>query len=168
VEVLCDLPNVDVEYTVTDLSYSLASRLAQSFSYKNMVAKMFDISRSPSEHGLQLGHYDIITGFNVLHAVPDLNSCLSNLHSLLSSDGCILAVDSDGAAYTSDSPRPGIIWGDFVWGSFQGWFGYTDDRDHCTIDRTAWQKRLTETGFSNIEICLEDAGMCILFKAKKA
>ena len=77
-------------------------------------------------------------------------------------------LDSDGAAYTSNPPRPGMIWADFIWGSFQGWFGYTDDRAHCTVDETAWRKRLTETGFSDIEICLEDAGLCILFKARKA
>ncbi|KAF8920772.1 polyketide synthase [Mucidula mucida] len=168
VEALCDMPNADVEYTVTDLSYSLASSLAQSFSYKNMVAKMYDLSKTPSEQGIQLGHYDIITGLNVIHAVPNLDATLHDLNSLLAPGGRILIVDTDGTARSSSPPRPGAIWNDFIWGCFQGWFGYTDDRMHCTIDEKEWRKRLTATGYSNIQVCHEDAGTCILFEAEKA
>lgn len=73
------MPNADVEYTVTDLSYSLANSLAQSSSYKNMVAKMYDLSKTPTEQNLELGYYDVITGLNVIHAVPDLNATLADL-----------------------------------------------------------------------------------------
>ncbi|KAJ7622843.1 polyketide synthase [Mycena polygramma] len=168
VEALCDMPDADVEYTVTDLSYSLATDLAQSFSYKNMVAKMYDLSKTPAEQGLQLGHYDVITGLNVIHAVPDLNATLLDLHSLLAPGGRILVVDTDGTARSANPPRPGAIWNDFIWGSFQGWFGYTDDRSHCTIDESEWITRLGATGYSDIKICHEDAGTCILFEATKA
>ncbi|KAJ7153578.1 polyketide synthase [Mycena crocata] len=167
VEALCDMPNADVEYTVTDLSYSLAASLAESFTYKNMVAKMYDLSKTPAEQGLQLGHYDVITGLNVIHAVPDLNETLRDLNSLLAPGGRILVVDTDGTARSSNPPRPGAIWNDFVWGSFQGWFGYTDRRAHCTIDEKEWRERLTETGYSNINVCHEDAGTCILFEAER-
>jgi len=168
VEALCDMPNADVEYTVTDLSYSLASSLAQSFTYKNMVAKMYDLSKTPAEQGLQLGHYDIITGLNVIHAVPDLNATLLDLNALLAPGGRLLIVDTDGTARSSNPPRPGAIWNDFIWGSFQGWFGYTDDRAHCTIDEKEWRTRLTVTGYSNVKVCHEDAGTCIMFEAEKA
>ncbi|KAF9016931.1 polyketide synthase [Hymenopellis radicata] len=167
VEALCDIPNTDVEYTVTDLSYSLANSLAESFSYKNMVAKMYDLSKTPSEQSLQLGYYDVITGLNVIHAVPDLNATLLDLNSLLAPGGRILVVDTDGTARSSNPPRPGAIWNDFIWGCFQGWFGYIDDRTHCTIDEKEWRRRLAATGYSNIQICHEDAGTCILFEAEK-
>ncbi|KAF7358619.1 Polyketide synthase [Mycena sanguinolenta] len=168
VEALCDMPNVDVEYTVTDRSYSLASNLAQCFTYKNIVAKMYDLSKTPAEQGLQLGHYDIITGFNVIHAVPDLNATLHRLNSLLLPGGHLLIVDTDGAARSANPPRRGAIWNDFIWGSFQGWFGYTDDRVHCTIDEQEWRTRLTATGYSNITVCHEDVGTCIMFAAERA
>ncbi|KAF7351064.1 Polyketide synthase [Mycena sanguinolenta] len=167
VEALCDMPNAEVEYTVTDLSYSLASSLAQSFTYKNMVAKMYDLSKTPAEQGLQLGHYDIITGLNVIHAVPDLNATLRDLNSLLAPGGRLLVVDTDGTARSANPPRPGAIWNDFIWGSFQGWFGYTDDRAHCTIDEKEWRARLTATGYSNVKVCHEDAGTCIMFEAER-
>ncbi|KAF8178693.1 polyketide synthase [Mycena galopus ATCC 62051] len=168
VEALCDMPNADVEYTVTDLSYSLASSLAESFTYKHMVAKMYDLSKTPAEQGLQLGHYDIITGLNVIHAVPDLNATLRDLNSLLAPGGRLLVVDTDGTARSANPPRPGAIWNDFIWGSFQGWFGYTDDRAHCTIDEKEWRTRLAATGYSNIKVCHEDAGTCIMFEAERA
>jgi SAM-dependent methyltransferase len=165
---LCDIPGADVEYTVTDLSYSLASSLAESFTYKHMVAKMYDLSKTPAEQGLQLGHYDIITGLNVIHAVPDLNTTLVDLNSLLAPGGRLLIVDTDGTARSANPPRPGAIWNDFIWGSFQGWFGYTDDRAHCTIDEKEWRTRLAATGYSNVKVCHEDAGTCIMFEAVKA
>ncbi|KAK7057599.1 polyketide synthase [Favolaschia claudopus] len=167
VEALCDMPNADVEYTVTDLSYALASSLAQSFTYKNMVAKMYDLGKTPTEQGLQLGHYDIITGLNVIHAVSELDATLRDLHTLLAPGGRLLFVDTDGTARSSNPPRPGAIWNDFIWGSFQGWMGYTDDRPHCTIDERQWRDRLTATGYSNVKICHEDAGTCIMFEAEK-
>ncbi|KAF8125881.1 S-adenosyl-L-methionine-dependent methyltransferase [Mycena galopus ATCC 62051] len=153
VEALCDMPNADVEYTVTDLSYSLASSLAESFTYKNMVAEI---------------HYNIITGLNVIHAIPDLNATLRDLNTLLAPGGRLLVVDTDGTARSANPPRPGAIWNDFIWGSFQGWFGYTDDRAHCTIDEKQWRTCLAATGYSNIKVCHEDVGTCIMFEAEWA
>jgi len=168
VEALCDMPNADVEYTATDFSYSTASSLAQSLTYKNMVAKAYDIFKKPAEQGLRLGHYDLILGLNAIHAVPELNATLLDLNTLLAPGGRLLIVEMDGAARTSNPPRPGAIWNDFIWGSFQGWFGYTDDRAHCTIDEKEWRHRLTATGYSDVKVCHEDVGSCILFEAEKA
>ncbi|KAJ7364692.1 hypothetical protein DFH08DRAFT_1017230 [Mycena albidolilacea] len=150
VEALCDMPDADVEYTVTDLSYSLANSLAQSFTYKHMVAKLYDLSKTPAEQGLQLGHYDLITGLNVVR--PSATSMRSSRRA---------------GGSCANPPRLGAIWNDFIWGSFQGWFGYTDDRTHCTIDETDWRTRLAATGYANIKVCHEDAGTCILFEAEK-
>ncbi|KAK7039784.1 polyketide synthase [Favolaschia claudopus] len=168
VETLCDIPGANVEYTVTDLSFSLAKSLAQSFTYKHMVAKMYDLTKPPAEQGLELGYYDIITSLNCIHAVGDLNATLRDLHSLLAPGGRLLIVDTDGSTRSTDPPRPPAIWNDFVWGSFQGWFGFTDGRSHCTIDEGEWHSRLGDTDYINVQICLEDAGSCLLFEAEKA
>ncbi|KAF8185089.1 hypothetical protein K438DRAFT_1974293 [Mycena galopus ATCC 62051] len=111
------------------------------------------IMESParSEPWLQLGHYDIITGLNVIHAVPDLNATLHDLNTLLAPGGRLLVVNTDGTARSANPPRPGAIWNDFIWGSFHGLFGYTDDRAHCTIDEKEWRIRLAVTGYSNIK-----------------
>lgn len=162
------MKNVDVEYTVSDMSALLASRLAQSYSYKNMPSKMYDISKPAAEQGLELGYYDIITGLNVLHAVPDIRDTLSNLNSLLKPGGRMLVIDSDGDAYWANPPWPGMIWSDYVFGSFFGWFGYTDDRKHCTMGCSGWNKCLIDTGFRpDTEFCTEDAGMTLMFHARK-
>ncbi|KAK7044311.1 polyketide synthase [Favolaschia claudopus] len=168
VETLCDIPGANVEYTVTDLSFSLAKSLAQSFTYKHMVAKMYDLTKSPAEQGLELGYYDIITSLNCIHAVGDLNTTLCDLNSLLGPGGRLLIVDTDGSTRSTDPPRPPAMWNDFVWGSFQGWFGFTDGRSHCTIDEGEWRSRLRDTEYANVQICLEDAGSCLLFEAEKA
>ncbi|KAF8149650.1 polyketide synthase [Mycena galopus ATCC 62051] len=158
IETLCDIPNCQVEYTVTDLSFSLAADLAESFTYKNITPRILDISKPPAEQGLQLAHYDVITGFNVVHAVADLNATLLHLNTLLAPGGHLLVVDTDGSARTSNPLRAGAIWNDFVWGSFQGWFGFTDDRAHCTMDEDQWRDRLSTTGYGNVTVCREDAG----------
>ncbi|KAF8184613.1 S-adenosyl-L-methionine-dependent methyltransferase [Mycena galopus ATCC 62051] len=167
VEALCDMPNADVEYTATDLSYSLASSLAESFTYKNMVAKMHDLSKTPAEQGLQLGHYDIITGLNVIHAVPDLNATLHDLNTLLAPGGRLLVIDTDGTARTANPPRPGAIWNDFIWGPSRDGLA-TRMIAHCTIDEKEWCTRLVATGYSNIKVCHEDAGTCIMFETERA
>ncbi|KAK7039743.1 polyketide synthase [Favolaschia claudopus] len=168
VESLCDIPGANVEYTVTDLSFSLAKSLAQSFTYKHIGAKMYDLTKPPAEQGLELGYYDIITSLNCIHAVGDLNATLRDLHSLLAPGGHLLIVDTDGSTRSTDPPRPPAIWNDFVWGSFQGWFGFTDSRNHCTIDEAEWRTRLGDTGYANIQVCQENAGISLLFEAEKA
>ncbi|KAK7039778.1 polyketide synthase [Favolaschia claudopus] len=168
VETLCDIPGANVEYTVTDLSFSLAKSLAQSFTYKHMVAKLYDLTKPPAEQGLEQGYYDIITSLNCIHAVGDLNATLRDLHSLLAPGGRLLILDTDGSTRSTDPPRPSAIWNDFVWGSFQGWFGFTDSRSHCTIDEAEWRTRLGDTGYANIQVCQENAGISILFEAEKA
>ncbi|KAK6974313.1 polyketide synthase [Favolaschia claudopus] len=168
IETLCDIPGGNVEYTVTDLSFSLAKSLAQSFTYKHMDAKMYDLTKPPAEQGLQLGYYDIITSLNCIHAVGDLNTTLCDLNSLLTPGGHLLVVDTDGSIRSTDPPGRAAIWNDFVWGSFQGWFGFTDGRSHCTIDGAEWCTRLGDTGYANVQICLEDTGSSLLFEAEKA
>jgi SAM-dependent methyltransferase len=163
VDAMGDLRNRAMEYTVSDLSPLLASRLAQSFKHTSqMVAKTYDISKPPLEQGLVLEQFDIILGLNVIHAAPDLKDTLSHLFSLLAPGGHLLAVDFDG---TLGNEASGKIWTDYIFGTFPGWFGFTDERAHCTCSPEEWKQVLEAVGYMDVRFCQEDAAMSLLIDA---
>ncbi|KAI0313261.1 hypothetical protein OF83DRAFT_1286326 [Amylostereum chailletii] len=144
-----------VEYTITDVSLTLMTQLATESSYKYLIPRPFDLSQSPSSQGFSPEYYDIIVAHQVLHAVPTLETSLTTLHSLLVPGGFLIAVELDGASWAS---TPGSLWHDWVFGSFSEWFGYADERLHCSVSPADWKRKLGETGFSNVLSSEEDGG----------
>ncbi|KAJ7218352.1 hypothetical protein GGX14DRAFT_356888 [Mycena pura] len=136
-----------VEYTVTDISYTI--------TYVSIIPKAYDISRDPHDQGIHSETYDMVVALRVLHAAPSITTCLASLKNLLVPGGCLLTVELDGTAWVDN---PGSVWTDFVFGSFPEWFGYIDDRDHCTMSPPRWKKKLETVGFINVQTCVESGG----------
>lgn len=144
VDVMKEYPDMIIEFIVSDVSKELLPRMA----YSRCQYKSFDLSRSPAEQGLQLGSFDAILGFHVLHVVPDMQCSLEALNTLLVPGGSLLIGDLRGDSWASR--QPGSIWFDFVFGSFAEWFSFTDGRSHCTMSPQTWSGLLRRTGFGHV------------------
>ncbi|KAJ6492293.1 hypothetical protein C8R45DRAFT_1137473 [Mycena sanguinolenta] len=163
VQVLQQRPHLLAEYTVTDASYALVAELARTIPYHKITPNIYDLTKDPSPQGLRLGSYDVVVALHVLHAVPDIQFCLSSLQSLLVPGGTLLVIEFDG---TSWGEKPGNVWLDCVFGSFPEWFGFEDGRTHCTMPPQAWMSTLQELGFVNGHASI-DGGQNFLFTAQK-
>ncbi|KAF7358664.1 Polyketide synthase [Mycena sanguinolenta] len=164
VEVLQQKPHLLAEYTVTDASYALVAELARTIPYHKITPNIYDLTEDPSRQGLRLDSYDVVVALHVLHAVPDIQFCLSSLKNLLVPGGTLLVIEFDG---TSWGEKPGNVWLDCVFGSFPEWFGFEDGRTHCTMAPQTWMDTLQDLGFVNSHASI-DGGQNFLFTAQKS
>ncbi|KAF7371222.1 Polyketide synthase [Mycena sanguinolenta] len=163
VEVLQRKPHLLAEYTVTDTSYALVTELACTLPYHKITPNIYNLAKDPSRQGLRLESYDVVVALHVLHAVPDIQFCLSSLQSLLVPGGTLLVIEFDG---TSWDEKPGSVWLDCVFGSFPEWFGFEDGRTHCTMPPQTWMNTLQDLGFVNGHASI-DGGQNFLFTAQR-
>ena len=143
-KVIQEFPSAVIQFVVSDVSKEILPRIP----YGRCRYVSFDLSKPPKSQGFDMGSFDIITGFNVLHVVSDIASSLVMLNDLLIPGGCLLIGDLNGDSWTSHAP--GSIWFDYIFGSFAEWFAFTDDRSHCTISPQDWRRRLHAAGFNHI------------------
>lgn len=140
-----------VEYTVTDVSYSLVQDLATSLELDRLIPKVYDVTKDPYSQGYSSESYDIIVAYHVLHVAPELKTLTLRLHDLLVPGGFLLAVEVDN---TSWSDKPGAAWMDFTLGSFAEWFSYLDGRDHCSMSPSQWEALLQSSDFYNFSMII--------------
>ena len=129
------LQNRDVTYHVSDISRSFVVDLeseAKRRGFDFMSFGSFDISKEPTQQGLDAGSFDVILGLNVVHATPDLDATLQNLKSLLAPGGVLCLVESVRASR----------WANLVWGLAEGWWCFDDRyRDELAlVDLDTWDK----------------------------
>lgn len=148
-----------IEYTVTDVSYSLVADLVQSLQSERFIPKAYDATRDPFLQGFSTESFDIIIAYHVLHVAPDLHSLGQQLNDMLVPGGFLLATEVDNTSWSS---KHGTIWMDFVFGSFAEWFNYQDHRDHCSMTPGQWNSLLQSTGFINFS-SIVGSGNCLDF-----
>jgi SAM-dependent methyltransferase len=139
-----EFPSVIIQFVVSDVSKELLPRM----TYSRCRYVSFDLSKPPEPQGFKPASFDVITGFHVLHVVEELTPSLAVLNDLLVPGGSLLIGDLNGDSWTSRAP--GSLWFDFVFGSFAEWFGFTDNRSHCTISTQQWRQRLHTAGFGQV------------------
>ncbi|CCM06115.1 uncharacterized protein FIBRA_08364 [Fibroporia radiculosa] len=148
-----------VDYVCTDVSISLAHEATAKSPWPTIMAKAFDLNVAISEQNLDPCSFDIVVGFDVLHATPDIHATLTKLRHLLCPGGHLAILELDGGCFASKAI--GTIWMDFIFGSFQEWFGVVDDRigsAHCTLTPSQWRDALAEVGFSDTLLFTSDGG----------
>jgi acyl transferase domain-containing protein/NADPH:quinone reductase-like Zn-dependent oxidoreductase/SAM-dependent methyltransferase/acyl carrier protein len=134
-----------VEYHFTDISQTSLSRArdqAVQRGLRDVQFARFDISQPPEPQGFRPGSYDLVLGYNVIHATPDLVQTTKYLRSLLSEDGGLVLVEMMNA------PR----WIDLIWGLSDGWWAFTDRQRRQwspLVPLEEWEKVLAESGFSS-------------------
>jgi len=117
--VLEALGGTAVDYTFTDLGSSFVERARQASSqrgYQDVHFSVLDISRDPTRQGLDQTSFDIVIGYNVVHATPDIRASVQNLAHLLVPDGVMLLVE------TVIPSRLDLL----IWGLTEGWWVYDD------------------------------------------
>jgi acyl transferase domain-containing protein/NAD(P)-dependent dehydrogenase (short-subunit alcohol dehydrogenase family)/acyl carrier protein len=136
--------NGKVEYHFTDISLAFVSQArdkAAKRGLRDARFARFDISQPPEPQGFEPSSYDLVLGYNVIHATPDLVQTTNYLRSLLSEGGGLVLVESVKA------PR----WIDMIWGLTDGWWLFTDRQRRQwspLVSLEEWEKVLAESGFS--------------------
>jgi acyl transferase domain-containing protein/NADPH:quinone reductase-like Zn-dependent oxidoreductase/acyl carrier protein len=128
-------------YTFTDVSAAFFSGAHQKLAnFPEVETRIFDLEKSATEQGFELGAFDFIIGTNVLHAVADIRAALHNVYDLLAPGGSLVFMDVA-------SPQ---LWTETVFGLTSGWWRFSD-RDlrpvHPLLGRSQWEAVLRETGF---------------------
>ncbi|KAF2158800.1 hypothetical protein M409DRAFT_71433 [Zasmidium cellare ATCC 36951] len=136
-------------YTYTDISGGFFPAAKERFAeYENMEYTVFDITKDPVQQGLELGSYDLIVAYNVVHATPSIKESLQNLRSLLNPQGRLLLQElCPDAKFTN-----------YVMGFLSGWWlGDEDGRpEQPYISTTRWSAELAAAGFQAPEAIVMD------------
>lgn len=136
--VIDTLANLDIKftYTFTDLSSSLVAAARRKFAkWSFMEYKVVDIEKEPQPE--VWGAYDIILSTNCIHATRDLVRSTSHIRQMLKPDGLLCLVELTRNLY----------WFDLVFGLLEGWWLFTDGRQHALATEELWKKNLTDAGF---------------------
>ncbi|WP_375770491.1 amino acid adenylation domain-containing protein [Archangium gephyra] len=136
----------DVEYHFTDLGKVFvedARAEAARRGLQHMTFGVLDIGREPREQGYADGGFDIIAGFNVVHAVRDVRVALRHLERLLAPGGTLAMVE------VGRTRR----WDTLTWGLAEGWWYFDDGiREGApTLPAGRWARLLESLGFTHVE-----------------
>lgn len=127
---------INFNYTFTDLSSSLVAAARRKFAkWPFMEYKVVDIEKDPRPEFL--GAYDIILSTNCIHATKDLVNSTTHIRQMLKPDGLLCLVELTRNLY----------WFDLVFGLLEGWWLFTDGREHALATPELWKQNLNEAGF---------------------
>ncbi|MDA5282550.1 type I polyketide synthase [Streptomyces sp. Isolate_45] len=136
----------DVRYTFTDLGSSFVRRARQAatdYGFAEMHCQVFDISKDPEAQGFDPYSFDVIIGFDVVHATPRIDATTRNLRELLAPSGVLCLVE----AVVS------LRWVEMLWGLAEGWW-FFEDEDVRTrsplISLDTWDRVLGQQPFEDV------------------
>ena len=82
--------------------------------------------------------FHAIISTNCIHATRNATSSLANLRSMLRLDGLLALVE-----FTN-----GLYWFDLVYGLLDGWWLFSDGRQHALADISFWESSLLAAGYN--------------------
>ncbi|CAG8028853.1 unnamed protein product [Penicillium olsonii] len=136
-------------YTYTDISPGFFEKAKAKFENWDhlMTYRTLDISADPTGQGFHNGVYDVVVACNVLHATSDIGQTMANIRALLKPGGKVLLIEE-----TVSKARH------FPFALLPGWWLASDKFRNSgpllTVD--GWHSVLRETGFSGLDLCLEE------------
>ncbi|KAF2462795.1 polyketide synthase [Lindgomyces ingoldianus] len=130
-------------YTFTDVSSGFFESAQAEFSrFSDIFYKALDISKNPEEQGFERD-FDLIIASQCIHATPDVALTLRHVRRLLKPGGRLILIETT---------RPTLGHG-LAFGTFPNF--WTEERLPF-ISTEIWQKRLKDSGFTGIDIELDD------------
>ncbi|CAD6593414.1 MAG: hypothetical protein ASARMPRED_007502 [Alectoria sarmentosa] len=127
------------EYTFTDISQGLVSQAKRKFSgVPEMRFMTFDCGR-PAPQEL-LGKFHIVISTNCIHATSNLTTSTTNILPTLRDDGALCLVE-----FTRN-----LYWFDLVFGLLEGWWLFSDGRQHALVNEWFWDSSLRAAGFKHV------------------
>jgi NADPH:quinone reductase-like Zn-dependent oxidoreductase/acyl transferase domain-containing protein len=169
-------------YTFTDVSHSFFHTAREELGTKaeGLEFELYDIESSPESQNLDVGGYDLVVAFGVLHLADDLNAALKGARKLLKkyalSISLVTVTNScrGGKLIMSEIVRTEILRGGFIWGLFPDWWrgdssdtkltksrliitGHESNRQWgpC-VSESSWDEALLANGFSGAELVVPD------------
>lgn len=138
-------------YDYTDISGSYFEHAQEKFSSqrKKMAFRTLNIEKDPFEQAFETGTYDLVVASSVLHATRDLDITLRNVHKLLRPGGKLILFEIT---------RPDILRSGFIFGLLPGWWLAAETHRNWSpcITEKQWHSVLTQTGFSGVDLALQD------------
>ena len=132
--------NVPTEYTFTDLSGSFVAQARKSFKeYPFMKFRVHDIEKAPAAD--LLGTQHIVIASNAIHATHNLQESVRNVRKALRPDGFLMMLEMTKPVY----------WVDLIFGLFEGWWLFDDDRQHAIAHETVWERQLHSAGYGHVD-----------------
>lgn len=139
-EQLTAIPGIRLKYTFTDLSSSLITLARKKFSaYDFMRYEILDISKSPSV-GLQ-GQFDIVLSSNCIHATENIIESCTNINALLRPNGIVCLIEL----------TQNLSWFDLVFGLLEGWWLFSDGRQHALASERLWDRTMRQAGMEWVD-----------------
>ncbi|MGC4969132.1 condensation domain-containing protein [Streptomyces globisporus] len=135
-----------VQYTFTDLGSSFvrrARRSAADHGLADMRFQVFDVSKDPAAQGIDPYSFDVVIGFDVVHATPRIDETTRNLRGLLAPNGLLCLVE----AVVS------LRWVEMLWGLAEGWWLFEDEEVRTRsplISLDMWDRVLGEQPFADV------------------
>ncbi|KUI56669.1 Lovastatin diketide synthase LovF [Cytospora mali] len=139
-------------YTYTDISASFFTQAAEEFNEWAgngvMDFKVFNAEQDPQNQGIDIGAYDLVVAFQVLHATSKMDETIANCRRLLTPGGHLVVTE-----LTSKVARRSAVFGVLAgW-----WLGEDDGRmNGPEMLEDEWDTRLKRNGFSGVEWCFRD------------
>ncbi|MGD0739971.1 MAG: SDR family NAD(P)-dependent oxidoreductase [Terracidiphilus sp.] len=142
----------NTSFVYSDVSNVFLDRASAQFSreYPFLSTRLFDVTRSSAEQGLEAGSFDLIFATNVVHATPAVKPCVERLRDLLAPGGALVLLEITNHPY----------WFDIIFGLMDGWWVF-EDRDrrpnHPLMTGRQWQSLLEECGFESPTVAADSA-----------
>lgn len=138
VKVLLD-KGIDFHYTFTDISSSLVANARRKFSkYAFMDFRLLDVEKAPPTELSNRYHVAIST--NCIHATSNLEQSTKYVRQMLREDGLIALCE-----FTKN-----MFWFDMVFGLLEGWWLFSDGRQHVLGSEPFWEKSLRKAGYQHV------------------
>ncbi|KAI8961031.1 hypothetical protein F5Y11DRAFT_367017 [Daldinia sp. FL1419] len=132
--------NVPVEYTFTDLAPSLVAAARKKFKqYPFMKFRAHDIEQVPADD--LIGTQHIVIASNAVHATHSLSVSGKNIRKALRPDGFLLMLEMTCTLY----------WVDIVFGLFEGWWLFDDERTQAVAHELQWERALHAVGYGHVD-----------------
>ncbi|KAL6718201.1 hypothetical protein ACLMJK_004289 [Lecanora helva] len=130
---------VSFEYYFTDISSSLVSQAKRKFSsYPQIRFMAFDCDRpAPPELGEK---FHIVISTNCIHATSNITTSTSNILPTIRKDGALCLLE-----FTRN-----LYWFDLVFGLLEGWWLFSDGRQHALANKGFWDTSLRAAGFKHV------------------
>ncbi len=133
-----------IEYYYTDISKSLVDYGRNTYgNYKFVKFQKFNIEQNIKAQGIELGVFDIVIAYDVLHATRNIEKTLMQIKRLLRKNGKVFILE----------PTQRQNYSTLTFGTLSGWWAYEDGDvriAHSPLLSTAgWSELLAKSGYSN-------------------
>lgn len=134
------------DYTFTDISAGfLASAREMLSDHRDVNYSVLDVEQDPMEHGYE-PVYDIVLACEAIHATESMTRTLAHCRTLLKPGGRLVLVETT---------RMRVLLG-LLYGTLTGYWQSDDRTEGPFMNLETWQRRLTATGFSGVDLHVDD------------